>query len=177
MVGFWLLFTLIIPATVHQCVGITKPVNLMTDLIDVQRDGSEKLFAQPDSIMDRQLFDLFPDIKNSKLAQDSTQRGMLRSFSASALVNNIMKSNIIPIEQENQAKNAIITQTYWFNPLTFFQNKFNAIAQTHYQNYAAYRTDIQNMVDKRIGLMVSDIWNDTKVNKAKYLEYEEKLKK
>jgi ABC-2 type transport system permease protein len=177
MVGFWLLFTLIIPAAVHQFVGITKPVNLMTDLIDVQRDGREKLFAQPDSVIDQQLFDLLPEIKNSKLANDSTERMRLRRFSASALVNQMVREVTDPITQENQSKNAIIRKTYLFNPLTFFQNQFNALAQTHYQDYETYRRDIQNLVDKRIGVMVSDLWNDAKVDKAKYLEYEKQLRK
>ncbi|NJK82998.1 MAG: hypothetical protein HC912_03440 [Saprospiraceae bacterium] len=42
----------------------------------------------------------------------------------------------------------------------FFQNKLNHITQTHYQDYENYRTDIQNLVDKRISVMVSDIWNE-----------------
>lgn len=177
MMGVWLLFAFIIPATVHQTISIAKPANLMTGLIDAKRDGSEKLFAQPDSVVEKQLFTLFPATQNSKIAQDSAKKVTARDFSASALVNDLMKRNISPIEQENQAKNAIIKQTYWFNPLTFFQNQFNAIAQTHYQDYAVYRADIQNLVDKRIGIMVSDIWNDAKVDKAKYLEYNQNLSK
>ena len=176
MIGVWLLFAFVIPATVHQTVSIAKPANLMTDLIDAKQDGSEKIFAQPDSVVEKQLFALFPSIKTSKITQDSTKKGMARNFSMSALVNDLMKSTISPIEQENEAKNAIIKQTYWFSPLTFFQNQFNAIAQTHYRDYAAYRADIQNRVDKRIGVLVLDVWNDAQVDKMKYLEYEKKLK-
>ncbi len=177
MIGLWLLITFVIPATVHQYISIAKPVNLMTDLIDVQRDGREKLFAQPDSVIDQQLFALFPEIKNSKLAADSTERVRLRNFSASALANVMVQEVLAPIVQENQAKNALIQQSYWFNPLTFFQNQFNALSQTHYADYEAYRRNIQNLVEKRIGVMVSDIWNDEKVNKAKYLEYNQSLSK
>lgn len=175
MVGFWLFFTLIIPATVHQFVGITKPVNLMTDLIDVQRDGREKLFAQPDSVIDGKIFMLLPELKESKLANDTTKRLMLRNYSASALANQMVKEVTEPIAKENQDKNAIIRQSYWFNPLTFFQNQFNVIAQTHYQDYETYRKDIQGLVDKRISIMISDIWNDVKVDKQKYMEYNQNL--
>jgi ABC-2 type transport system permease protein len=175
MIGVWLLFAFVIPAMVHQIISIAKPANLMTDLIDAKQDGSEKIFAQPDSVVEKQLFTLFPSIQTSKI--DNTKKVTARNFSASALVNDLMKRNISPIEQGNEAKNAIIQQTYWFSPLTFFQNQFNAIAQTHYQDYATYRTDIQNLVDKRVGIMVSDIWNDAIVNKAKYLEYDKQLKK
>jgi ABC-2 type transport system permease protein len=175
MIGVWLLVAFVMPATVHQTISIAKPANLMTDLIDAKQDGREKIFAQPDSVVEKQLFTLFPSIQTSKI--DSAKKVMARNFSASALVNELMKRNISPIEQENEAKNTIIKQTYWFSPLTFFQNQFNAIAQTHYQNYALYRADIQKLVDKRIGVMVSDIWNDAKVDKTKYLEYDKNLSK
>jgi ABC-2 type transport system permease protein len=32
------------------------------------------------------------------------------------------------------------------------------------------------LIDKRIEIMVLDIWNDVKVDKAKYLEYNKTLK-
>ncbi|MCC5944285.1 MAG: hypothetical protein JJT94_05070 [Bernardetiaceae bacterium] len=176
MVGLWLLLTFVIPAVVHQYVSISQPINLMTDLIDVQRDGREKLFAQPDSVIDNQIFALFPEIKGSKLANDSTERVRLRNFSASALANNMLKEATTPIIAENKAKNALIKQSYWFNPLTFFQNQLNAVAQTHFQDYQNYRNDIERLVDKRIKIMVLDMWNDEKVDKDKFLTYHKKLK-
>ena len=41
MVGVWLLFTFFIPAATQQWVTTTYPANLMTDLIDAQRDERE----------------------------------------------------------------------------------------------------------------------------------------
>lgn len=175
MVGLWLLFAFIIPATVHQWISLSNPVNLMTDLIDVQRDGREKIFSQPDSVIDAQIFALFPQLKESKLAQDTTQRVMLRNFSISGLANTMVKEATLPIVEENHAKNKLIQQTYWFNPITFFQNRLNTVTQTHYDNYENYRTDIQSLIEKRIQTMVLDTWNDKKVNKEKYLEYEKNL--
>lgn len=175
MVGLWLLFTFIVPATVHQWVSAKHPVNLMTDLIDVQRDGREKIFAQPDTAIDRQVFELFPQVRQSPLAQDSTRKKMARNFSASGLVNHLVKASILPIAEENQAKNQTIRLSYVINPVTLFQNQFNGIAQTHYQDYEAYRQQIQQLIDKRIGLMVADIWNDVRVDKRRYLQYEQQL--
>jgi ABC-2 type transport system permease protein len=176
MVGVWLLVTFIMPATVHQWVSIAKPINLMTDFIDAQREGPEERFEQADSLKLQQLFSLYPELENSALAKDTTQLNTLLSFCASAVENDFKKKAVLPISKENNAKNTLIKQTYWFNPLTFFQNQINTISQTHYDDYENYRNEIQYLIDKRIHTMVLDTWNDLKVDKSKYLEYQVSLK-
>jgi ABC-2 type transport system permease protein len=171
MIGIWMLFAFIIPATVHQWVSIEKPANLMTDFIDVTRDGQEKLFSQPDSVQLKQLIELFPAISKSLFIKDSNKTKEALSFSASGLGSKMIKEAIAPIKGQSEAKNALIQKTYWFNPITFFQNQLNALTQTQYNNYENYRTDIQTLIDKRIKIMVIDIWNDVKVDKQKYMEY------
>lgn len=173
MVGVWLLFAFVIPAIVHQSVSIMKPANLMTDFIEV-RDKQQDLYAN-DSIFQQKLFDLFPEIVNSPVYQDRTKIDLARNQSASALVNELNKESIQPIEEESQEKNRLIQATFWFNPVSFFQNQFNSISQTHYSDYQKYRSDIQAMIDKRTGVLVKELWNDTKVDKKKYLEYNRTL--
>ncbi len=175
LLGLWLFFAFILPATVHQWVSTTKPANLMTDLIDVQRDGREKIFTQPDSVIDAQLFALFPTIQDGKLAQDSTKRVMLRNYSASGLANDLVMKSTRAVVQESHEKNRLIRKTYWYNPVTFFQNKLNALSQTHFDDYETYRQSIQQLVDKRINMMVTDLWNGVTVDKEKYLEYNQNL--
>jgi len=173
MVGVWLVFAFIIPAIVHQSVSIVQPANLMTDFIEV-RDKQQDLYAD-DSLFQKKLIGLFPEIKNSPVYQDSTKISLATNYSASALVNELKKESIQPIEEENQEKNGLIQATYWFNPVTFFQNKFNSITQTHYVDYQSYRNEIQALIDKRTALLVRELWNDAKVDKVKYLEYSELL--
>jgi ABC-2 type transport system permease protein len=156
---------------VHQWVSIEKPADLMTDFIDVTRDGQEKLFSQPDSVQLKQLIELFPAISKSPFIKDSNKTKEALSFSASGLGSKMIKEAIAPIKGQSEAKNALIQKTYWFNPITFFQNQLNALTQTQYNNYENYRTDIQTLIDKRIKIMVIDIWNDVKVDKQKYMEY------
>ncbi len=175
MVGVWLLFAFIIPATVHQSVSIAKPANLMTDFIEV-RDKQEDLYAN-DSLLQQKLIDLFPEIINSPVYQDSIKKNLATNYSASALVNELKKESIQPIEKECQEKNSLIQATYWFNPVSFFQNQFNGIAQTHFDDYQQYRNDIQALIDKRTAVMVKELWNDVKVDKEKYLEYNEMFSK
>jgi len=175
MVGVWLLFAFVIPAIVHQSVSIAKPANLMTDFIEV-RDKQEDLYAN-DSLFQEKLIDLFPEIVNSPVYQDSTKINLARNQSASALVNELNKESIAPIEKENQEKNSMIKATYWFNPLTFSQNKLNQISETHYEDYQEYRKQIQGLIDKRTAILVKELWNDTKIDKEKYLEYNQMLNK
>ncbi|MEO1627891.1 MAG: hypothetical protein AAFV25_22270, partial [Bacteroidota bacterium] len=176
MVGAWLLFAFVIPASVHQVVSIVKPANLMTDYIEV-RDKQQEIYAQADSISQAQLNALFPKIVDGSVFQDSTKNGMARSYSTSALVNELKKESIQPIEEESQTKNQLIRQTFWFNPVSFFQNQLNVIAQTHYADYQAFRHGIQSSIDDRIEVLVLDLWNDVKVDKKKYLEYNDMFSK
>lgn len=175
MVGIWLLFAFVIPAIVHQSVSIAKPANLMTDFIEV-RDKQQDLYAN-DSLFEQKLIDLFPEITKTPVFKDGTKKNLATNYSASALVNELKKESIQPIEEESQEKNNLIQATYWFNPVTFFQNRFNRITQTHYADYQQFRDDIQALIDKRTAILVKELWNDAKVDKEKYLEYNEILSK
>ncbi|WP_353778380.1 hypothetical protein [Winogradskyella sp. 3972H.M.0a.05] len=171
MVGVYLIFTFIIPATVHQWVSIEKPTNLMVDYIDVKRDKTQDLYDEPDSIVQSKLNALFPKIENTVLAKDTLRNTKAMNRSISALTNELMKESLGFIQKESEAKNAIIQSTYWYNPVAYFQNQLNKKAETHYENYQQYRDRIQTTVDRQIQIMVPDIYNDIKVDKEKYLDY------
>jgi len=175
MAGIWLLFTFIIPATVHQIVSVKHPVNLMTEWIDAQRDDRQSLFDQPDSVFQAMLIDMFPEIENSPILSDSLRVKRVMNRSASALANELTKNSIAPIEEANAAKNNLIKSTYFFNPVAFFQNQLNALSETHYSDYKDYRDEIQMLIDKQIAVMVTELWKDVEVDKATYLGYLEKI--
>ncbi len=177
MIGIWLLFAFIIPAAIQQWISIEKPTNLMIDIIDTKRDKTADIYKQESQIIDKQLFDLYPSLKQTEIAKDSISIKRARRNSMEALINIVMKNATANIEDDSQSKNEFISKTYWFNPLTYFQNKFNHLSETHYDDYQTYRNDIQNLVDKRIEIMVLDIWNAVKVDKTKYLEYNKTFNK
>lgn len=171
MVGVWLLFAFVIPAAVQQWVSIKKTVNLMTDLIDARRDKQQELYALPDSVFEAKLVALFPEILSSPAAKDSLKRKNAYSRSASALVNELVKNSLVPIVSDNNAKNEMIRSSFWFSPVSFFQNRFNIISQTHYDDYQDYRDAIQGLIDKQIRIMVLETWENRKVDENKYLDY------
>jgi len=171
MIGIWLLLAFIIPATIQQYISINKPTNLMVDIIDVSRDKKGEINAQPIEMIDKQLFKLYPNLNATKVAKDTVIVSRVRGYSTDALINEEMKNATKNIEEDNNIKNEIISKTYWFNPITYFQNKLNQLTNTHYNDYEEYRNAIQKSVDKRNEIMVLDIWNDVKVDKSKYLEY------
>ncbi|GEQ86033.1 hypothetical protein ULMS_15410 [Patiriisocius marinistellae] len=177
MIGVWLLFAFIVPAAVQQWVSIERPTNLMVDIIDAKRDKTDEIYDQPNALTNEQLYKLYPNLKQTEVAKDTSRIKNVRRNSITALINNAMKQATAKVEEDNRYRNELITQTYWFNPLTYFQNKFNHVSQTHYDDYQAYRDNIQDLIDKRIEIMVLDIWNDVKVDKVKYLEYNKTFKK
>jgi ABC-2 type transport system permease protein len=177
MIGIWLLFSFIIPAAVQQWVSIEKPTNLMIDIIDAKRDKTDEIYNQASALTNKQLFKLYPNLEQTKIAKDTTLIKKARRNSIRALINSAMKNATAKIEEDNRSKNELISKTYWFNPLTYFQNKLNHLSKTHYDDYQSYRNDIQYLVDKRIEILIFDIWNDVEVDKAKYIEYNNILKK
>ncbi|MGJ8550800.1 hypothetical protein [Winogradskyella wichelsiae] len=175
MVGVWLLFAFIIPATVQQWIAIEKPTNLMVDLIDVSRDKKSEINAQPIAVIDAQLFQLYPALKETKVAKDTIIVQKVRGYSSEALINLEMKKATQSIEADNRIKNELISKTYWYNPITYFQNKLNQLTHTDYKDYEAFRNNIRKSVDTRIKMMVFDTWNDITIDKEKYLEYNSTL--
>ncbi len=176
MVSVWLLFGFIVPALVLQWISVQKPANLMTEFIDATRDDRQALYNQPDSVIQRQLDAMFPEIVNSPVTKDSIKSNVAMNESTVALVNELMKKSIAIIESDNDLKNKLVRSTYLVNPVTFFQNQFNSISQTHYEDYQKYRDEIQLLIDKQIRTLVLDTWNDMQVNKPKFIEYHETLK-
>ena len=172
MSAVYLLVAFIIPATVHQYVSIRQPANLMTDFIDV-RDERQALYDKPDHFLQDQLLLLFPELLNSSVYHNNENLAAVRSRSAAALVNELNKTSIQTIEDEYQTKNKLIRSTFWFNPVSCFQNRFNTISKTHFDDYQNYRKDIQTLIDKQIKIMVLDLWNEVNVDEAKYKKYYE----
>lgn len=170
MVGVWLLLTLVVPASVNQWISLAKPVNLMAELVEV-RDERKDIYAQPDSVILSQVQALFPEIKKSTLAGTKEETYMARNPGAYALVNELMKESIAPIEEDSRSKNRIIRSSYWFNPVTFFQNLLNSAAKTHFDDYQQYRDEIQAQANEHIRVTILDTWNDVKVDRKRYLEY------
>ena len=148
----------------------------MIDIIDVKRDATDEIYSQDSEITDQQLFKLYPILKQTEIANDSLRIEKTRRNSMRALINKAMKDASSVIEKDNQSKNKLISATYWFNPVSYFQNKFNHLSESHYTNYLNYRNDIQQLIDKRIEIMVVDIWNEVQVDKVKFLEYYKTLK-
>ena len=173
MVGVWLIFTFIIPAVIHQYVTIQHPPNLMTDFIEVSRDKKNDLYDQADITLKQMLIELFPEVSNAKISIDSKQAQRPLNESRAALANDLFKQSIQIIEANNKVKNDLIRSTFLYNPITFFQNKFNHISKTHYQHYYDYRDEIQTSIDEQNRTMVLDSWNDVRVDKKRYLNYYE----
>lgn len=171
MIGIYFAFAFIIPATVYQYLSVQHPTNLMTEFADAELEKRWQIWDKSDTLRLAELSGLFPTIENSPILKNNDKRSNAIHESTSALENRLTKASIQPIEEENQVKNALIKSTFWFNPVTFFHNRFNAVAQTHFDDYQNYRNQIQSLIDKQIELSILEMWNDEKVDKVKYLEY------
>jgi len=145
----------------------------MTEFIDVKRDETDKLWEEPEEVIEARINEIYPELKEG--GKEGKNKIPINE-SATAISNEMVKRSIASIEVRNERRNQLIRMSYWFNPLTFMQNKLNQLSETHYQDYKAYRDEIQLMIDKQIKLMVLEGWKGVEVDKEKYLEYDQLLR-
>jgi len=175
MISIWLLFCVILPGGIHQYASMKYPTNYMTDFLDVNRKESYDVFKLPvDQLYDK-LVNIYPDLNNTKHGMDSViDNGIIRN-TISAIINEMNKDVISKIEEQNNSKNEFIKSTYWFNPISYFLNEWNAITSTDYNSYYNFRQNIQSDIDTKMKLLVFDCWNQKKVNKSVYENYLKQL--
>lgn len=175
MISFWLVFCIVIPGSVHQYASIKYPVNYMTDFLDANRKEAYQIYELPVDYLYYQLVDLYPNLSQTVHASDEEIDNNIISNSVCALVNQLNKDAVNKIELQNEAKNKLIKKSYWFNPVSFVQNKWNSITSTDYYAYKSYRFNVQEVIDKRIELLVFECWNKSNVSKSIYKLYLKQL--
>jgi len=175
MLAVWLLFCILIPGAIHQVVSLKYPASYMTDFIDVNRAEAYKIWDLPNDSVNKLLVEAFPELAGTHFGRDTASEPRVIGQS-SGLINLLRKEAVMAIENNNENKNRFIKITSPINPVTWFQNKLNAISGTDYYAYAQFRTNIQTVIDKKIHTLLMDGWNKETVNKEKYLQYVEHFK-
>ena len=176
MISIWMVLCIIIPGTVHQITSLKYPTNYMTDHLDVSRELSNNIFNLPEDDLKKGLLEEYPFLQSTLYASDTSINMATINRSVSGLINSLNKNVSISIEFSSKKKNKFIKSFSKMNPVTTFQNEMNAIAETDFYAYKDYRTRIQDMIDKKIELILEDTWNDVTVDKNRYAEYVKILK-
>ena len=170
MISIWMVFCIIIPGTVHQITSLKYPTNYMTDHLDVSRELSNNIFNLPEDDLKKGLLEEYPFLQSTLYASDTSINMATINRSVSGLINSLNKNVSISIEFSSKKKNKFIKSFSKMNPVTTFQNEMNAIAETDFYAYKDYRIRIQDMIDKKIELILEDTWNDVTVDKNRYAE-------
>ena len=171
MISIWMVLCIIIPGTVHQITSLKYPTNYMTDHLDVSRELSNNIFNLPEDDLKKGLLEEYPFLKSTLHATDTSINVATINRSVSGLINSLNKNVSISIEFSSKKKNKFIKSFSKINPVTTFQNEINAIAETDFYAYKDYRTRIQDMIDKKIELILEDTWNNVTVDENRYAEY------
>jgi hypothetical protein len=119
---------------------------------------------------------IYLDLDTTKQGQDSLIDRTIVRNTMSAVVNQININAINKIEQQNNSKNQLIISSYWFNPVSYFQNEWNALTSTDYNSYKDYRNDIQYAINNKLELLAFECWDERKVSSKLYDKYLKKLK-
>ena len=173
MISTWLVFCIIIPGAFHQVASLKYSTNYMTDYLDVSRDQRYGIFDLPADTLQSKLLKIFPKLQNTIYAVDTSLNKSIVDKSISGLVNVLNKEVVKKIEKSNDDKNQFVKSYFILNPVVYFQNKINSFTKTDYYAYKSYRKHIQSIIDKKIDLILVEIWNNVNVNKGKYNQYVE----
>ncbi|MFN7274309.1 MAG: hypothetical protein ACK5VF_04400, partial [Bacteroidota bacterium] len=175
MVALWLTLTVVLPGTTHQLITLNYPATYMTELLDAKREEADKISELPKEKIKNLLIASFPELRNSLHYSDTTIDEEIINNSVSYLVNNMMKETTRKIEVLHEEKNSFIRKMYLINPVGFFQNKLNGIADTDYYSFQLFRNKIQNRINKKVSLMASESWNKVVVDSVRYQHYLKEL--
>jgi len=176
MISIWLIFCVLIPGAVHQLVSIKYPANYMTDYLDANRKEAYEIYELAPDTLSVRLKNIYPDLIKTKHGQDNLVDKEIINNTVSAITNQINKDAIAKIEYQNKIKNNFIASSYWYNPVSFVQNKWNSLTATDYTAYQDYRNNVQKSIDKKIELQVFECWNRKKVDKKTFENYLKILK-
>ncbi|MBE38359.1 MAG: hypothetical protein CMP50_06955 [Flavobacteriales bacterium] len=175
MISIWLLLCVIIPGAVHQFASIVHPAHYMTDYLDANREEAYEVFELPLDSVYLRLFNVYPNLSETKHAKTNELNRDFRRNAISAIVNNMNKIAIEKIEEKNSEKNQLIRATYWFNPVSYVQNQWNHYTATDYYSYRDYRIHIQATLDTKLRLLNFESWDERKVTVAVYENYLKEL--
>jgi ABC-2 type transport system permease protein len=175
MISIWLTLCVLIPGAVHQYASIQYPVNYMTDFLDASRKDAYEVYEMAPDTLSQKLREIYPDLAQTQHGQDSSIDEGIVGNTLAGIINQMIKDANGKIEQLNDAKNGFIASSYWLNPVSFIQNKWNNITATDYDAYRDYRASVQAGIDQKIRLLIFECWNKKKVDKAAYLDYSKQL--
>ncbi|WP_126970767.1 DUF3526 domain-containing protein [Gynurincola endophyticus] len=171
MVSLWIILCIVIPGTVHQLVTLKYPASYMTDFLDASREETYKIYDLPSDNIAQQLLTIYPQLAHTQHGKDTLKNELIIGNSTSGITNQLMKNAVKKIENINENKNNFIRNSYFFNPVSWFQNKMNSLSETDYDAYYRYRQTIQQMIDQKVEIQLMDSWNKVKVDKERFLRY------
>ena len=177
MISIWLLFCVIIPGSVHQYVSFKYPANYMTDFLDVNREQTYEVFKLDNVDLYDILMAIHPELFETKKGLQEVLDNKLIRRSISTIINQMNIDAANEIEIQNELKNSAIRLSYFFNPVSYVQNLWNACTQTDYYSYQNFRFKIEESITLRNKLMVLELWRESKVDKENYQKYLEVLNK
>ncbi|WP_339922870.1 DUF3526 domain-containing protein [uncultured Cyclobacterium sp.] len=174
MSAIWLVLAVLIPGSVHQWMALSHPSSYMTEFLDAQRNGRNELYAMysfsQDSLQ-KVLLDPKLELHQTLAGKDSLIEEPLISNALPYLANRKTSKAAADIEKANEERNRLIQASYFFNPVTFFQNRLNAICETDYYAYKRFREQIQEIIDRRSEAKAKDSWNRITVDSQRLQYY------
>jgi len=172
MIGLWLLLAIVIPGAVQQVTALRYPASYLLEFIDAQRADRDAIFDQDFSVIKTELFERYPDLRHTYWARQdsvSNQDALNSAYRIAYMLH--MNEVSAQIQAEQEARNAFICSTYPFNPVTAFQNRINAVAETDFYANLTFRQTIQKGATDINETLLMDEWEGVKADAELFKNY------
>ena len=110
-------------------------------------------------------------VPESKLGQKEEMDTKVVRRTVGGIINQMNKTVVAQIEEKNESKNQLIRSSYWYNPIPYVQNQWNAYTSSDYYAYKTYREQVQKVIDMKMELLVFETWNQQTVDKQLFEQY------
>ncbi len=163
LLGFWIVFVLLIPSVINQISSIIYPMPSRTQLVNDLRTMQADVTSRQDEILDNYLRD------HPELALNDTTK--TRSFvhkyvAAQRMMREEVKPLIEDFDNQLKRQQDWIDRFKWLSPAVLTQESLNEMAGTSTKDYDAYREQINSFSYEWWDYFLKLYYNDLAFAKA-----------
>ena len=167
LLGFWVLFVLLVPSVLNQLSSTVYPMPSRTKLVNDMRTLKAEAAKEQDKILDSYLRD-HPEYA---IADTTQSRNFWHRFMASQL---LVKKELTPtlerFEQQLKKQQKLTAQWQWTSPSIMIQQSFNEIAGTSTTAYEDFRKQVLDFATTWRAHFLPMLYNNRLFSTEKYPE-------
>ena len=167
LLGFWILFVLIVPSVINQVSDVLYPVPSRSQLINEMREHKSEAEKKQDQILDNFLRD-HPEYA---INDDAKSKSFWHSYMASQkIVNEELQPLLSEFDTSLTERQKWVNNLQWLSPAILVQQDLNTRAGTSKADYENYRQQILNFSNAWRAYFMPMLYNNKKLTSSDFLK-------